>query len=138
MSWGNFQHLRELSIFLTIPLFVCAELYQNPEQSIQAFGHWLSFLELVGMAFIQYGMGVILILVFWSHYILPYDERIFPFTLVLSHFLITISVVGVSAFFANIDDLQLPFNVLWFGALGSFGLNLMQVEAKWKQGLNGS
>ncbi|WP_415029153.1 hypothetical protein [Alcanivorax sp.] len=129
MGLTDFKHLKDLSWYTTVPLIVCAWMFQGGVTAQLEAGSITDFVLVIGEYF-AYTVGALLLAYFlWTIASDFIDTEGLPFTLLFATFLLTLGAAGIALHLISSGSFDLPINFLWFFAFGSVAFNLFQIRS---------
>lgn len=129
MGLTDFKHLKDLSWYTTVPLIVCAWMFQSGAPTQLETGSITDFVLVIGEYF-AHTVGALLLAYFlWMLASDFLDTEGLPFTLLFATFLLTLSAAGIALHLVSPETFDLPINFLWFFAFGSVAFNLFQIRS---------
>lgn len=128
MNVSDINHLKNLSWYTTVPLLVCAWMFQDSQEIIPRIEGLIDLLAIIAQYFIKVVAGLVVVYLGWLISSIYIDVDWIPLTLIFATFLLTVAAVGFGVFLYKPIDMNLPINILWFASVGSIAFNLYQIE----------
>jgi Na+/glutamate symporter len=129
MGLSDLKHLKDLSWYTTVPLFVCASLLQTSALGSDDSQTIWQFLSVTAEHFAQVVVALFFAFALWVMASAHIDTTGLPLTMLLATFLLTVAAVGICVHFLKPPGVVLPANILWFVSFGSLSFNLFQIQS---------
>ncbi len=133
---SNIKSLKELSWYLTIPLFTCAAVLQNikvaPTANSEIYIYMFDWFTFVGEEFVKVLIFCVILFGFCSFVSawIRVKLDISYFLLVIATMILSFSLVGVMLCVYKPNNIDLPINIVWFLGSTALSFNLFQMDSR--------